>query len=49
VMAQLQDALREGREPELSGRDNVRTMALVEAGYRSIKEGRSVKLAELGH
>jgi predicted dehydrogenase len=48
VMAQLQDALREGREPELSGRDNVRTMALVEAGYRSIKEGRSVRLAELG-
>jgi predicted dehydrogenase len=49
VMAQLQDALRDGREPELSGRDNVMTMALVEAGYRSIKEGRSVRLAELGH
>jgi predicted dehydrogenase len=49
VMAQLQDALRDGREPELSGRDNVKTMALVEAGYRSIKEGRSVRLAELGH
>lgn len=48
VMAQLQDALHEEREPELSGRDNVKTMALVEAGYRSIKEGRSVKLAELG-
>jgi predicted dehydrogenase len=49
VMAQLQDALRDGREPELNGHDNVKTMALVEAGYRSIKEGRSVKLAELGH
>jgi predicted dehydrogenase len=49
VMAQLQDALHEGREPELSGRDNVKTMALVEAGYRSIKEGRSVRLSELGH
>ena len=49
VMAQLQDALRDGREPELSGRDNVKTMALVEAGYHSIEEGRSVKLAELGH
>jgi predicted dehydrogenase len=49
VMAQLQDALHEGKEPMLSGRDNVKTMALVEAGYRSIKEGRSVKLAELGY
>ena len=34
---------------ELSGRDNVKTMALVEAGYRSMKEGRSVKLAEFGY
>jgi predicted dehydrogenase len=49
VMGQLQDALHDGKEPMLSGRDNVKTMALVEAGYRSMKEGRSVKLAELGH
>ena len=49
VMGQLQDALHEGKEPMLSGRDNVKTMALVEAGYRSMKEGRSVKLAELGY
>ncbi len=49
VMAQLQDALRAGREPMLSGADNVKTMALVEAGYRSMQEGRSVKLAELGY
>ena len=49
VMGQLQDALHDGREPMLSGQDNVRTMALVEAGYRSIKESRSVKLAELGY
>jgi predicted dehydrogenase len=49
VMGQLQDALHDGREPMLSGRDNVRTMALVEAGYRSMKAGRSVKLAELGY
>jgi predicted dehydrogenase len=48
VMGQLQDALKEGREPMLSGEDNVRTMALVEAGYRSIREGRPVKLAEFG-
>ncbi len=49
VMGQLQDALHDGKEPMLSGRDNVKTMALVEAGYRSIKEGRSVKLAEFGY
>ncbi len=49
VMGQLQDALHDGKEPMLSGRDNVKTMALVEAGYRSMKEGRSVKLAELGY
>ena len=37
VMDQLQDALARRRtEPTLSGRDNVRTMALVEAGYRSM-------------
>ena len=49
VMAQLQDALHEGEEPMLSGADNIKTMALVEAGYRSMQEGRSVKLAELGY
>jgi predicted dehydrogenase len=49
VMAQLQDALKEGREPMLSGEDNVRTMALVEAGYRSMKEDRPVRLAEFGY
>jgi predicted dehydrogenase len=49
VMAQLQDALKEGREPMLSGEDNVRTMALVEAGYRSMQEDRPVRLAEFGY
>ena len=49
VMAQLQDALKEGREPMLSGEDNVRTMALVEAGYCSMKEDRPVRLAEFGY
>jgi predicted dehydrogenase len=33
----------------LSGDDNVRTMALVEAGYRSMKEDRPVRLAEFGY
>jgi predicted dehydrogenase len=49
VMAQLQDALKEGREPLLSGEDNVRTMALVEAGYRSIRENRPVGLDEFDY
>ena len=42
-------AARRGASPMLSGADNVKTMALVEAGYRSMQEGRSVKLAELGY
>jgi predicted dehydrogenase len=46
VMEQLQFALKSGETPELNGADNVRTMALVEAGYRAMAEGRSVKLAE---
>lgn len=35
-------ALDEGREPEISGRDNLQTMALVEAAYRSATEGRAI-------
>ncbi|MDE3174601.1 MAG: Gfo/Idh/MocA family oxidoreductase [Pseudomonadota bacterium] len=31
------DCLREGREPETSGRDNFKTLALVEAAYASAK------------
>ena len=48
VMEQLQYALKTGTPPALSGADNLRTMALVEAGYRSIAEGRTVRLAEFG-
>ena len=48
VMEQLQYALATGSEPALTGRDNLRTMALVEAGYRSMQEGRAVKLSEFG-
>jgi predicted dehydrogenase len=48
VMEQLQYALKSGTTPLLDGADNVRTMALVEAGYRSMQEKRAVKLAELG-
>jgi len=48
VMEQLQYALKTGTPPILSGSDNLKTMALVEAGYRSMQEGRAVKLAEFG-
>jgi predicted dehydrogenase len=42
----LQHALDSGEPPALTGADNVRTMALVEAGYRSIARNRPVALAE---
>jgi predicted dehydrogenase len=32
----------------LSASDNLKTMALVEAGYRSMQESRAVRLAEFG-
>ena len=47
VMEQLQFALKSKKAPELSVADNVKTMALVEAGYRSMAEGRTVKLNEI--
>lgn len=47
VMEQLQHAVKTGEPPALSVADNVRTMALVEAGYRSIAEGRTVQLSEI--
>jgi predicted dehydrogenase len=47
VMEQLQYAVATGTPPALSVADNVRTMALVEAAYRSLAERRPVRLAEL--
>ena len=47
TMGQLLDSLARGTEPEISGRDNLRTMALVEAGYRSLAERRLVKIDEI--
>jgi predicted dehydrogenase len=47
VMEQLQHAVKSGEPPALSVADNVKTMALVEAGYRSIGERRTVKLSEI--
>lgn len=42
TMGDLLIALEKGTEPTLSGRDNLRTMALVDAGYQSAKEKRAV-------
>ena len=47
VMEQLQFAVETGAAPALTVEDNVKTMALVEAAYRSLKERRTVRLAEI--
>lgn len=47
MMAQLLRALEEDKEPEISGRDNLKTIASVEACYRSVAERRTVELAEI--
>ncbi|WP_125100693.1 Gfo/Idh/MocA family protein [Leucobacter chromiireducens] len=46
VMEQLQHSVETGTEPALTVADNVRTMALIEAGYRSLAEHRAVRLDE---
>jgi predicted dehydrogenase len=46
VMEQLQWAVRNKQRPELDAADNLRTMALVEAAYRSLDEKRAVPLTE---
>ena len=47
TMGQLLEALATGAEPAISGRDNLKTMALVEACYKSIEEHRVVRLEEM--
>ena len=47
VMEQLQYAVKSGEPPALSVADNVKTVALIEAGYKSIDEGRTVSLSEI--
>ncbi len=47
TMGELLDALTMGRTPSISGRDNLRTMSLVEACYRSLAERRSVRVADV--
>ena len=45
-MGQLMRAIQDDAEPEISGRTTLGTMALVEAAYRSVREGRAVPLEE---
>jgi predicted dehydrogenase len=47
TMGQLMRAVEEQAEPEISGRDNLKTMALIEAAYRSASEGRAVALDDI--
>ena len=47
TMGELLDSLATGRQPSIHGRDNLRTIALVEACYRSMAERRAVRVAEL--
>jgi predicted dehydrogenase len=47
TMAQLLVALEEGQEPEISGRDNVETIALSEAVYTAAREHRVMLIADL--
>ncbi len=47
TMGMLLDALNTGEEPAVSGHDNLKTMALVEACYRSLDEHRPVRITEI--
>jgi len=47
TMAQLLRAVENGTEPEISGEDNLKTLAAVEGCYLSIREGRTVSLSEI--
>ncbi len=46
TMGELFRAIETDSEPSISGRDNLRTLRLVEAGYRSAAERRAVPLTE---
>lgn len=46
TMAQLMRAIEKDTEPEISGKDNLKTLALIDACYRSIDEERTVKVSE---
>ena len=41
------DCLQKGCEPETSGRDNLKTLSLVEAAYLSVAQHRTIDMAEI--
>lgn len=47
TMAQLMCAVEEDKRPEISGEDNLKTMALIEACFRSYREHRAVSFEEM--
>lgn len=47
TMAQLMQAIQTGTTPELSGQDNLKTMALIDAAYKSAETHTSVVVAEM--
>jgi predicted dehydrogenase len=49
LLGQLERALMAGEEPECSGRDNLKTIAVLEACARSVAEQRWVTPQELFH
>ncbi len=46
-MAELLCALEAGTPPALNGEDNLHTLALVDAAYRSVREHRAVEISEI--
>jgi predicted dehydrogenase len=47
TMGELLKSLEEGRTPAINGRENLGTMALVDACYRSLDEHRPVRIEEM--
>jgi predicted dehydrogenase len=47
TMGMLLDAVARGTEPDVSAKDNLRTMALIEACYQSLEQHRPVRLEEV--
>ncbi len=47
TMGQLMAAIENASEPEIGGRDNLHTMALIEAAYRSVERRAAVELGEV--
>ena len=47
VMGQLLDGVTDGTEPAVGGHDNLKTVALVDACYKSLEEQRPVNIEEI--